>query len=278
MKLPSDFLSKYGPWAVITGSSSGIGAEFAGQLAAAGLSLVLVARRKDRLDAAAEQLMEEYPIQVKTLGADLTTPQGVQSVIDFTSGIDVGLLMANAGMALHGTFFRDPSEKHEKMIALNVTAPTTLAHAFGKRLGNRGKGGIVFTSSMAQSGFPSLGSYSATKAYVSKFSVLLRLEMKKVGVDVLSLEPGLVQTEMVEQVYADGVNFAPIGMHPMSAKDCVSEALKALYDGKATCLPGLMNKIMAGMTSWLPEQLRLNIMDKAMDRAMPKEQRIFPQA
>lgn len=277
MTFPSDFLAKYGPWAVVTGSSSGIGAEYARQLAATGFSLVLVARRKDRLDAAAKSLMEVHPIQVKTLAADLSTTAGVQSVIDSTVDIDVGLLISNAGMELHGSFFGDDIDAHEKMIALNVTATTRLAHAFGKRLGKRRKGGIVFTSSMAWNGFPSWASYSATKSFVTILGVLLRPEMKEVGVDVLCLEPGVVATEMVDNVNADGIDFRRIGMYPQPVKDCVAETLRALYDGKARVTPGFMNKIMIWVTSWLPEQVRLGMMDSMMDKTMSKEQRAFPQ-
>lgn len=260
MTLPADFLTRYGPWAVVTGASSGIGAEFAIQLAAAGLSLVLVARRLERLEEAAKSLMETYPIQVKPLAADLSTDAGVQSVIDGTQDLDVGLLVNNAGMELHGSFFRPDAQENAKMIALNVTAVTTLAHAFGKRMGIQKRGGIIFTSSMAKGGVPGYSCYSSTKAYVSTLAATLRFELAERGVEVLCFEPGMVKSEMHTLLTADLNMDKP--MYIMEADDCVKETLKCLYDRKAQITPGLPNKVMATVVSWFPEWARIGLMGK----------------
>lgn len=278
MSLPADFRTKYGPWAVVTGASSGIGAEFAQQLAAAGLSLVLVARRTELLDAAAKSLMEEYPIQVKTIAADLISDSGVQSVIDGTASIDVGLLVNNAGMAAHGSFFKDSAEMHSRLITLNVTAVMTLAHAFGKRLGLRRRGGMIFTSSMAADGFPWFANYAASKAYVTMLALMLRLELRPRGVDVLCLVPGVVKSEMSDRTIIEGgVDFASIGFHTMPVKDCVEEGLRSLYDGKAKVTPGLMNKIMQFIMGFLPQQAAFSLLNMSLGKAMPAELMAFPE-
>lgn len=278
MPLPSDLLPKYGPWAVITGSSSGIGAEFARQLAAAQFSLVLIARRESRLKSLSQSLLTAFPtIQVRTLPADLATQQGVRSVVQNTKDIDVGLLVNNAGMVFHGSFFRHDPDKLTEMINLNVTAVTTLAHAFGKRLGKRRKGGIIFTSSMAQSGFPNFASYSATKSYVSTLAILLRGELAERGVDVLCLEPGAVKSDTVDALQKQGVSFDKIGMPPMPAEECVEEALISLHDGVARITPGKMNKEMIAVTELIPEQMRLAMLDATIDKTMAEEVRTFPE-
>lgn len=277
MTLPADFLTKYGPWAVVTGASSGIGAEFARQLAGAGLSLVLVARRKERIDAAAKSLMQEYPIQVKAITADLTSDWGVQSVIDGTASLDVGLLVNNAGMAAHGSFFQDTAENHARMITLNVTAVTALAYAFGMRLGHRRRGGVIFTSSIASIGFPYFATYASTKAYVSMLSLMLRRELGPRGVDVLCLEPGVVKSKMSDAVKRGGVDFGSIGMNQMRTEDCVEEGLRSLYDGKPKVTPGFMNKFMQWFMGLLPQQVGYSLMDIMMARAMPAEAKAFPE-
>lgn len=279
MPLPADLLCKYGPWAVITGSSSGIGSQFAHQLAASGFSLVLVARRSARLDDHAKCLrtLAPHPIKIRTLAADLATDDGIRAVVEYTADLDVGLLVNNAGTVLHGSFFRHEPEAYRHMIALNVTAVTTLAHAIGKRLGQRKRGGIVFTSSIAQSGFPNFATYSATKSYISTLALLLRGELAPRGVDVLCLEPGAVESEIVDVLREEGVNFDAIGMKPMPVEDCVEEALRSLHRGDAKVTPGLMNKNMMAVAELIPEQMRLGMLDTAMGKTMAENSRSFPE-
>lgn len=201
----------------------------------------------------------------------------MRAAVEFTANLDIGLLINNAGTILHGSFFRHDPQEYRDMIALNVTAVTTLAHAIGKKLGKRKRGGIVFTSSMAQSGFPNFATYSATKSYVSTLALLLRGELAPRGVDVLCLEPGAVKSEIIDALKKEGVDFEAIGMKPMPVEDCVEEALASLHRGDARVTPGHMNKNMIAVAQLIPQQMRLGMLDTAIVRTMATESRSFPE-
>lgn len=195
MSLPADFLEKYGPWAVVTGASSGIRYEFCIQLAAAGLAVVLTARRQERLEALSKHLTETYAVQTKVIVADLANEEGRRCVVNETGDLDVELLINNAGVAFMGNFARAPLETHLDLIALNVTAVTTLAHTFSCRLLDRGKGGIIFVSSTASRPQPFLSSYGGSKAFVTSLGLILREELMPKGANVMVLEPMFTQSE-----------------------------------------------------------------------------------
>lgn len=269
---PSNLKEKYGPFALVTGASSGIGAEFARHLAAAGISLVLVARRKDRLDALAAELSENYPVEAKSVSADLSTEEGLQTVIDFAKDIDIGLLVNNAGIEQVGSFFKDSAADHSKVISVNVNAVTVLAHGIGRKLADRGKGGIIFVSSIAASMFPWLSVYSASKAYVTALALTLREEMLTKGVDVLCLEPGLVSSEMSQRTAgSDVIDFNKIGFETMSAQECSGKALEALAAGKDRETPGFKNKVSAFLMGLIPEGLRMKAKGMLLGMAMNPE-------
>ena len=141
------FSGKYGPWAIVTGASSGIGVEFAKQLAALGLNLVLAARRKEAMDALATMLTERHSIKVKTISVDLATEDGPHKVLEFVNDLDVGLLVNNAGMNCEGAFYRADLKRNVDMIKLNMQTPFVLAYELGKIMQEREKSGIIFTGS-----------------------------------------------------------------------------------------------------------------------------------
>lgn len=262
MALPTDFLNKYGSWAVVTGASSGIGAEFAQQLGVAGFSLVLVARRIERLEATALTLREQYPIQVKSIEADLATDEGLQVVISETDDLDVGLFVSAAGAVESGSFFRTSREKHGQVTAVNVTAVTLLAHAFGLRMGRNRRGGIIFVSSMSAGGIPWSATYSSSKTYISTFASIVRHELRPRGVDVLCIEPGQTETEMIQFVQKD-LDLDYFGVPWMTVAPCVRESLQSLYDGKHTATPGFLNKVVISFVRILPRRLVWFLLDVA---------------
>lgn len=270
MPLPSEFVSKYGPWAVVTGASSGIGAEFAKQLAAAGLAVVLVARRQERLQALSKYLVEHYAVQTQVIVADLTTLEGRGAVIANTSDLDVGLLINNAGIELVGSFFHDGAEEHQKLIDLNVSAVTALAHAFGRRLVERGRGGIVFLSSMASRVLPWYATYSASKAFVSALSLALREELRRKGVDVLSLESGAVESEIYDRAL-EQIDLRKLGVKPQAVGICVSKALHSLYSKRPKVTPGFMNKVTLLITGLLPQSVVLSLLHSSQQKVMRPE-------
>jgi short-subunit dehydrogenase len=199
---------RYGPWALVTGASSGIGAEFARQLARAGLNLVLVARRKARLDELAEQMEEQHRIQVRTVRADLSRPDFIADILSATQAIEIGLLVNNAGFGLAGSFLDHGMDDELALLDVNCRAPLILTHAFGRKMTRRKRGGIIFVSSV--SGYiatPFEASYAASKVYELFLAHSLRYELKKHGVDVLALCPGVTNTEFHELA----------GMRPVAA-------------------------------------------------------------
>lgn len=226
------FVDKHGPWALITGASSGIGEEFAKQIAARKLNVVLVARQEKVLEKLGEKLRLEEGIQTLVVSADLSTTDGVDRTIEACKDIDIGLLVNNAGIDLHGSFFRNDKSEHAKLIAINVSAVTMLAHEFGQRLLVRGKGGIIFVSSAGRWPMAWMSTYSASKAFVSNLSYIMHAEMRPKGINILALEPGVVKTNMT-----DG-DIDKLGFHTISPKFCVSEALIAFEQNKLRISPG----------------------------------------
>lgn len=232
------FVQKYGPWAVVTGASSGIGAGFARHLASMKLNVVLVARREDRLKNLASEIRDSYNVQTQYIVSDLSTRSGIEAVRTKTENLNVGLLVNNAGIEQHGSFLALGEEASDKLISLNVTAVTSLAHIFGGRLVKAGRtGGIIFVSSIAKSGMPWLAAYSGSKAYVAMLALTLREEWKGTGIDVLSLEPGMIESDMV----MNQEDLRGLGMPRLSVEKCVEETMNAFERGLFRTTPGQEN-------------------------------------
>lgn len=256
MSFTESHINKYGPWAVVTGASSGIGDQFARQLASSGLSIALVALPSDRnLRTIAAQLRKKYGVQTRTIPADISLPAGIDTVISKTAGLDVGLLVNNAGVEAHGSFFRHSRDVYQNLVAVNVAAVTALTHALGRRIANRSQGGaIVFVSSMASRGCPWLASYGASKAFVTAFALAIREELREKEVDVLVVEPGMVSpTGIIDEDRAKDVK-EKTGATSLHPRVCVSQALEALVLGKARVTPGWRNTIMFWIMHLLPTE------------------------
>src|SRR5262249_5999725 len=142
------FADRYGPWALVTGASSGIGEAFARALAARGLHLVLTARRVPELEALAASLRAEHHDEVRVAGVDLARGGFLPALTAACAGVDVGLIVANAGFGLKGEHHEQDPERLTAMLSVNCLAPMLLANAFAPRLIARGRGGILFTSSI----------------------------------------------------------------------------------------------------------------------------------
>ncbi|GAA2557748.1 SDR family NAD(P)-dependent oxidoreductase [Mycolicibacterium diernhoferi] len=226
---PAFDTTKYGPWAVITGGSEGVGAAFARQLAAAGMHLLLVARKTGPLEETARRC-REFGVQVRTLSTDLSDPSSADTVADAVSDVEVGLLIHNAGANTHSAQFLDGDlAAFGKVIDLNVTTPLALVHHFGAAMRSRRRGGILLVGSVA--GY--LGSnrhtvYGGVKAFGRIFTEGLWLELRDHDVDVLELVLGVTRTPAMERV---GLNFDVPGMAVSEPEEVAREGLAALGHG-----------------------------------------------
>lgn len=238
--------------ALVTGASAGLGEEFARQLAQRGTSLVLVARREERLRQLADELTAAG-VAVEVLAADLTDPGDVDRVVARLEDDDepVDLLVNNAGFGLYGAFVDLDAERQAAMVELNVDAVTRLAHALAPRLVARGGGGIINLGSTASFQPDPYGAvYGATKAYVLSFSEALHEELAPHGVRVLALCPGFTRTEFQEVASVD--HGALPSRAVMTAGPVVRAGLDAFTRGQAVCLPGVLNRLMAAGSEVTP--------------------------
>jgi hypothetical protein len=258
---PQEFRSRYGPWAVVTGASSGIGAEFARQLAALGMNLVLVARRQERLARSKAELQERFKIEVQTIAADLQEAQALDEVAAGTAGLDLGLLVNCAGFAVTGEFTQHRLEDEIRLLHVDCRAVMMLSHHFGKRFVAQGRGGIVNVASAASFlPLPYWAHYSAAKAYVLQFSEGLWYELRKHGVDVLALCPGSTQTEFAK--------VAGTSMKGMDVQPVVRQALDGL-GRKIRVTPGLGNRVAAIIPRLIPRKLSIFLGSQVVRPAKP---------
>lgn len=197
---------KYGPWAVIAGGSEGLGPCFARRLARAGINLVLLARKPAPLMETAREIEQESQVQVRTLQVDLTQADMLERIRTVTDGLDVGLLIYNAGAARGPKLLLEQSaDEALAVVRLNAVGQTLLAQHFGRAMVQRGRGGILLVTSMGgMAGCYSLATYSASKAYTQVFGEALWAELQPHGVDVLVLmlartrTPALARTEIAQ--------------------------------------------------------------------------------
>jgi short-subunit dehydrogenase len=263
---------KFGPWAIVTGASSGIGKEFARQLAASGLNLVLVARRLPLLEALGHQLEQEFRVQYRAVGVDLTEDTFLEQIEAATHDLDVGLLISNAGAGIPGEFLTLERDVLLGIVRLNVIAHLDLAYHFGQRLATRGRGGVLLVSALgAAQGIPYMANDSGTKAFVLSLGEALHVEFQKLGLHVTVLLPSPTDTPVLAEF---GLDAGTMPIKPMSVERCVGEGLAALNANRATHITGRMFRIIAAL---MPQSVmtRMNgiMLAKAVAR---KRARAFP--
>ena len=251
------FRARYGPWAVVTGASSGIGRETALRLAEAGLNLILVARSRDVLDRMAADLSEERGIEVRVVSKDLAQRAAAGAVEAATRDLDVGLLVAAAGFGTSGPFLEASPERELEMLDVNCRAPLEMSLSFGRRFADRGRGGIVLMGSLVGfQGTPSAAHYAATKAYVQTLAEALHAELAPLGVDVLASAPGPTES-----------GFATRAGMRMGAALTPAEVAGPTLDAlgrRPTVLPGRLTKVLAYSLVPLPRWARVRIMGRVM--------------
>ncbi|MFT5441252.1 MAG: short-subunit dehydrogenase [Myxococcota bacterium] len=249
-------LERYGPCAVVTGASSGIGEAFARELAAEGFELVLVARRRDRLDALAAELSSECAVVV----ADLSSVDFASDIMKVCEGKDVGLVISNAGDGAKGSFEEIPLERKLTIIDVNCRAPMILAHEFLPRFKVRGSGGFIITSSIESVvGFPYSAAYAASKSFATSLGEGLWGELEGSGVDVLVVEPGATDTEILAH---QGMRAQDM-MGLMQPVDVARVGLSRLGRGPVV-VAGRLNRLLVGLLALLPRGFAVRMAGKGM--------------
>ena len=239
---------------VITGASAGLGVEFARQCRARGDELVLVARRRDRLEALASELGSAHVVAL-----DLARPEGPSNLLAEVGklGLEVDTLINNAGFGLIGRFASAPPERLLEMIDLNIRALTETCRLFLPAMVERRRGAILNVASTAafQAG-PNMAVYYASKAYVLSFTEALHQELKDKGVKVSALCPGPTATEFFDVAEARGSTLAKMATDPVGV---VAAGLKGLDRNRAITIPGIANKVGAQSNRFLPRALMRKI-------------------
>lgn len=252
-----EFANRYGPWALVTGASSGIGMEFARQLAARGLNLVLVARREPQLAALAREMTAAHGISTQALAIDLSDAASTQAVVAATTGLDIGLLVCSAGFGSSGSFISNDIEQEAAMVDLNCRSLMTLTWHIANRLVPKRRGGIVLLSSLVGfQGAPGSANYAATKAYVQSLAEALHHELKPHGVDVLASAPGPIHSGFAARA---GMTMGKA----QQPQDVAAATLNAL-GRRSTVRPGWLSKALAYSLAPLPRWGRVRVMGKVM--------------
>ncbi|WP_409329495.1 SDR family NAD(P)-dependent oxidoreductase [Trujillonella humicola] len=248
-------LPRYGPWAVVTGATSGIGRAVAGELATAGLALVLVARDAAALAAVRDELRGAADIEL--VPVDLSTAEGVTALVAATAERDVGLLVSAAGFGTSGPCVDGDPATESAMLDLNCRATYLLGREFGARFARRGRGGLVlFGSIVGYQGTPGAAHYAATKAYVQTLGEGLHHELAPAGVDVLVSSPGPVHTGFAARAGLTTTRAAEPGT--------VAAATLAALGRRTTVTPGGLSKLLRWSLATLPRTARTKVMARVM--------------
>lgn len=248
--------------ALVTGASAGIGAAFARHLAAQGYSLLLVARRAERLQQLANELTGHQGVRCHVFAADLNDPAAPSAIMEFAThqGIDIDVLINNAGLSGKMAFADTPWPTLAAEIQLMVTAVTELCHRVLPGMRVRGWGRIINLSSLAAFSPPGASLlYTGIKRYVLDVSQSLDMELKPQGIHVTALCPGFTRSEFHDTMGTrDAADKLP-GLLWQEAEAVVREGWEAVMRGKPVCVPGTVNKLVAGSVRALPVTLQYHL-------------------
>src|SRR5246127_485116 len=252
-----------GPWALVTGASSGIGKEFARQIAASGINVVLVARRDALLAELGRAISQEFNVQYRALAMDLSQEGFIERLDDATYDLDIGLVVSNAGTGNPGEFLKHDRQLLQATLRLNTMAHLDIIHHFGQKLGERRRGGIILVGALgADSGVPIMANDGAAKAYVHSLGEALHFEFKPLGVCVTVLAAGFMKTAVVEKF---GLDPKPMPMKPMSVELRVSEALSGLRKNRSRVVPGRLNRILNALVpASLARKMEADLLGKGL--------------
>jgi len=248
--------------ALITGASSGIGRELAYVYAHNNCNLILTARRRERLEKIKSEIIKLYPVSVMIIESDLSKLNSAEELYQNTSGINVDILINNAGVGVYGDFEHVDIEKEEKMMVLNIITLTKLTRLFAGNMIKAGGGNIVnIASTAAFQAVPRLASYAASKAYVLNFSEAIAYELNQFNIKVTTICPGATQSEFADNAKMNKKIFkgAP------TAKELAEFTYKAMKRGNVTAIHGIKNKIMTFALRLSPRKINTIVAARIME-------------
>lgn len=260
-----------GTWAVVTGASSGLGVDFARLLAARGHGLILTARRQDRLEALAADLVKTHGVPVEVVACDLAEPTGPTCVLERATaqGRQVQILINNAGFGLYGPFEIAEWSRLDQLLRLNVLATTELSWHFVRHMRAHGlPSHVLHVASIG--GFqpvPGFAAYAASKAYVRDFSEALTHELRGTNVGVTCLSPGGTWTEFTAVA---GYDLSPLARRTMMrSEDVARMGLDAMASGKAQRVTGVLNQLSCFLVRFAPRWVAARAAEVAMASGAP---------
>jgi short-subunit dehydrogenase len=254
---------RFGPWALVTGASSGIGKEFARQIAASGINIVLVARREDLLEKVGVEFSKRYGVEHRVVMLDVSREDFIGQLASATDDLDIGLVVSNAGTGNSGEFLKLDRQLHHATLRISTMAHLDITHHFGARLAKRGRGGLIVGGAMgAENGVPLMANDGAAKAYVHSLGEALHYEFKPLGVHVTVLAAGFTETAVLGKF---GFDPKTMPLKPMSVEQCVSEALSGLVKNRSRVVPGRLNRLMnAHVPASLARRIEADLLGKGI--------------
>src|SRR5467141_2540125 len=254
---------RFGPWALVTGASSGIGKEFARQIAASGINVVLVARREDLLKEVGGEFSKRYGVEHRVVVLDVSREDFIRQLAPATDDLDIGLVVSNAGTGNPGEFLKLDRQLHQATLRISTKAHLDITHHFGAKLVKRGRGGLMLAGAVgAEAGVPRMANDGAAKAYVHSLGEALHYEFKPRGVYVTVLAAGFTNTAVLEKF---GLEPKTMPMKPMSVEQCVSEALGGLRKNRSKVIPGRLNRILNALVpASLARKIEADLIDKGL--------------
>lgn len=246
-----------GRWALVTGASSGIGADIARELGSLGVNCVLLARREDRLRELGRELTQKYGIDCEIESVDLNQPRSADGLVQRLElrGRQIDVLVNNAGFGSHGNFLDQDLDRLLSMIQVNVIALTEYTHVFGRLMAARGEGFVLNVASIAAlQPVPSYSAYAATKAYVLSLGEAIALECAARGVKVTTCMPGVTWTEFFEVTGQGTTTFGRLT--GMKSPAVAKAAVDALLQGRSAVVTGWRNKLVMGLSAPFPRRFK----------------------
>ena len=243
-----------GPWALVTGASSGIGWQISAELAARGYNIIGVSNQETRLEELKQHVEQNHRVQVLTINQDLARENAAQEIYDYSQAqnIEPDVLVNNAGMLLYGEMADSEYDLIKSILNLHVNTPALLCRLFGARMKERHSGYILNVSSISSvMPFPTISVYGPTKTFLRYFSRAIRTELKPYGVNVCCLIPGTTDTPLNEPFGANMSLVRRIGI--VKGPHSVARAgIRAMFLKRSHCIPGFFNKAIIFLVPLLP--------------------------